>query len=155
MTDGKYPAGPFHHLIVLVDGTRASAQAVDASIALALSLGAELTALVLLETETLVQLLDNKFLSKAEMESLQVDLEENGRRLLSEVVDAGRERGVEIRTAIVRGNSARTLPREISARGADLVVLGAFDARKALHDLLARQRLEIVTHASCPVLVVR
>ena len=155
MTDSKHPAGPFHHLIVLVDGTKASARAVDTSIALALSLGAKLTALVLLETETLIQLLNNKFLSKAEMEGLQIDLEENGERLLSEVEVIGKERGIEIKTALVHGNTAQVLPREVDDREADLVVLGAFDTHKALHDLLARQRLEIVTHSSCPVLVVR
>lgn len=155
MTDSKHLVGPFHHLIVLVDGTKSSAKAVETSILLARALSAKLTALVLLETETLIQLLNNKFLSKAEMEGLQVDLEENGKRLLSEVEEQGKANGIEIETALVRGNSAQTLPREIADREADLVVLGPFDTRKALHDLLARQRLEVVTHSSCPVLVAR
>lgn len=155
MNDINHPAGPFHHLIVLVDGTKASAQAVDTAIALALALHADLTAVVLLETETLLQLLNTKFLSKAEMESLESDLEENGRRLLAEVEETGRERGLGIETALVHGNSAQSLPREIADRKADLVVIGAFESRNALHDLIARQRQEIVSHAACPVLVAR
>ena len=151
----KQPASPFNHLLVIVDGTEASDRAVRLAVAQAAATRARLTAIAFVETDTLKRLLTVKVLSPAEMGDFEQGLEESAQRQLAAAVATGRACGVAIETAIVRGNSEETVPREVARRGNDLIVLGAFDSRRANHDLLARQRQQIVDRAPCPVLVAR
>jgi nucleotide-binding universal stress UspA family protein len=47
------------------------------------------------------------------------------------------------------------VPKEVEARGVDMIALGGFHSSRVTRDLLARQRQQIVDHAACPVLVVK
>ncbi|MBQ6247662.1 MAG: universal stress protein [Kiritimatiellae bacterium] len=151
----KQPATPFHHLLVIVDGTDTSDRAVRLAVALAAATRARVTAIAFVETDTLKRLLTVKVLSQAEMGDFEQGLEESARRQLAAAVATGKAGGVAIETAVVRGNSEETVPREVARRGNDLIVLGAFDSQRANRDLLARQRQQIVDRAPCPVLVAR
>ncbi len=151
----KQPASPFNHLLVIIDGTEASDRALRLAVAQAAATRARVTAIAFVETDTLKRLLTVKVLSQAEMGDFEQGLEESAQRQLAAAAATGRACGVAIETAIVRGNSEETVPREVARRGNDLIVLGAFDSRHANHDLLARQRQQIVDRAPCPVLVAR
>ena len=151
----KQAATPFHHILVIVDGTDTSDRAVRLAVALASATRARLTAIAFVETDTLKRLLTVKVLSEAEMGDFEKGLEESAGSQLASAAATGKAAGVAIETAVVRGNSEETVPREVARRGNDLIVLGAFDSRRANHDLLARQRQQIVDRAPCPVLVAR
>ena len=151
----KQPATPFRHLLVIVDGTETSDRAVRLAVILAAATRARLTAIAFVETDTLKRLLTVKVLSQSEMGDFEQGLEESAQRQLAAAVATGRVGGVAIETAIVRGNSEETVPREVARRGNDLIVLGAFDSQRATRDLLARQRQQIVDRAPCPVPVAR
>ncbi len=151
----KQPASPFNHLLVIVDGTETSDRALRLAIAQAAATRARVTAIAFVETDTLKRLLTVKVLSEAEMGDFELGLEESAQRQLTAAVATGKACGVAIETAIVRGNSEETVPREVARRGNDLIVLGAFDSQRANRDLLARQRQQIVDRAPCPVLVAR
>ena len=151
----KQPATPFHHILVIVDGTETSDRAVRLAVVLAAAIRARVTAIAFVETDTLKRLLTVKVLSEAEMGDFEKGLEESANRQLAAAVATGKVCGVAIATAVVRGNSEETVPREVARRGNDLIVLGAFDSQRANRDLLARQRQQIVDRAPCPVLVAR
>ena len=151
----KQPATPFRHLLVIVDGTETSDRAVRLAVILAAATRARLTAIAFVETDTLKRLLTVKVLSQSEMGDFEQGLEESAQRQLTAAVATGRAGGIAIETAIVRGNSEETVPREVARRGNDLIVIGAFDSQRANRDLLARQRQQIVDRAPCPVLVAR
>ncbi len=151
----KQPAPPFRHLLVIVDGTETSDRAVRLAVMLASATKARVTAIAFVETDTLKLLLNVKVLSMPEMGDFEKGLEESARRQLAAAVATGKSGGVSIETAIVRGNSEETVPREVALRGTDLIVLGAFDSQRANRDILARQRQQIVDRAPCPVLVAR
>ena len=151
----KQPATPFRHLLVIVDGTETSDRAVRLAVILAAATRARLTAIAFVETDTLKRLLTVRVLSQSEMGDFEQGLEESAQRQLTAAVATGRAGGIAIETAIVRGNSEETVPREVARRGNDLIVLGAFDSQRANRDLLARQRQQIVDRAPCPVLVAR
>ena len=155
MFGSKQPATPFRHLLVIVDGTETSDRAVRLAVILAAAIRARLTAIAFVETDTLKRLLTVRVLSQSEMGDFEQGLEESAQRQLAAAVATGRAGGVAIETAIVRGNSEETVPREVARRGNDLIVLGAFDSQRANRDLLARQRQQIVDRAPCPVLVAR
>ena len=151
----KQPATPFRHLLVIVDGTETSDRAVRLAVILAAATRARLTAIAFVETDTLKRLLTVRVLSQSEMGDFEQGLEESARRQLAAAVATGKAGGLAIETAIVRGNSEETVPREVARRGNALIVLGAFDSQRANRDLLARQRQQIVDRAPCPVLVAR
>ncbi|MDD5706826.1 MAG: universal stress protein [Kiritimatiellae bacterium] len=146
---------PVKHVLVLVDGTDTSSRAVDLAIDLARALRVRLTAMALVETETLRQLLSVQVLTEVEMVEFEGSLQESACRQLAEVRERALKRGLEIEDVIARGNSEVVVPKEVQARGADLIVLGFFEYNRAQRDLLARQRQQVLDHAPCPVLVAR
>jgi nucleotide-binding universal stress UspA family protein len=153
MTSSK--PSPVRHLLVLVDGTDTSSRAVDLAIDLAGALAARLTAMAMVETETLHQLLSIRVLTPAETTEFEEGLQESARHHLAEARERAQGRGVALEQFIAKGNSEDVVPREVQARGVDLIVLGFFDSGRAQRDLLARQRQQVVNRAPCPVLVAR
>ena len=143
------------HILILVDGTEASYHAADAAIALARDLGAQLTAMAVVDTETLRQLLSAKILVDAEMGEFESELEESSRRQLAEVVDRAADRKVVADQVLLTGNTETIVPREVRDREVDLIALGGFQSSKISRDLLARQRQQIIDRAACPVMVVK
>jgi len=143
------------HILVLVDGTDASYRAADAAIALAHNLGARLTAVAVVDTETLRQLLSARILVDAEMGEFEKELEASSRRQLAEVTGRAAEAKVAVEQALLTGNTETVVPREVRQREVDLIALGGFQSSKISRDLLARQRQQILDRAACPVLVVK
>ena len=146
---------PFNHILVLVDGTEASFRAADRAIDLARALGARLTALTVVDTETLRQLLNVKILVDAEMGEFEKELEQSARRQLAEVRERALNQKVVIDEVLVTGNVETVVPKEVQNRGVDLIALGGFPSTKITRDLVARQRQQIIDRATCPVLVVK
>ncbi|MDK2856980.1 MAG: hypothetical protein PWQ29_1186 [Verrucomicrobiota bacterium] len=146
---------PVKHILVLVDGTETSFRAADFAIALACTVQAKLTAMAVVETETLRQLLNVKILSNMEMDEFEKELQNSSERNIAEVRERALRRHLVIEDVIVAGNSEEVVPREVEARQVDLIALGGFQSNRATRDLLTRQRQQIVDHVSCPVVVVK
>ena len=146
---------PVRHILVLVDSTETSALAVDLAAALARALSARLTGIVVIETETLHQLLSAKVLTDAEVGDFAAGLRESGERHLEAARIRARDQGAALETVILAGNSEVVVPQEVATRGVDLIVLGGFDSSKVRFELLFRQRQQIADHAPCPVLIAR
>ena len=146
---------PVNHILVLVDGTEASFRAADRAIDLARALGAKLTALTVVDTETLRQLLNVKILVDAEMGEFEKELEESARRQLAEVRERALDQKVVIEEVLITGSVETVVPKEVQEREVDLIALGGFPSTKVTRDLVARQRQMIIDRATCPVLVVK
>ena len=146
---------PIRHVLVLVDGTESAERAVQLAVELARALRTRLTGLTVIELETLHQLLSANVLTAPEMADFETGLKESGARHLEAARALAHDRGVPLEMASVTGNSEVVVPREVEARGIDLIVIGAFDSSQVRFELLFRQRQQVVDHASCPVLVAR
>lgn len=146
---------PVTHILVLVDGTESSNNAADVAIELARALGAKLTAMAVVDTDTLRQLLSVKILVDAEMGEFEKELQESSRRQLADVRERALDRKIVVEEVLLTGNSEVVVPKEVQARGVDLIALGGFQSSKVTRDLLARQRQQIIDRAVCPVLVVK
>ena len=146
---------PVRHILVLVDSTETSARAVDLAGALARALHARLTGIVIIETETLHQLLSAKVLTDAEVGDFEAGLRESAARQLEAAQAMARGHGAAMQTAILAGNSEVVVPQEVASRGVDLIVLGGFDSSQVRFELLFRQRQQAADHAPCPVLIAR
>ena len=143
------------HLMVLVDGTEASFRAVDFALDLATMIQARVTALAVVETETLKQLLKVRILAPSEMSEFEDELRQNCERALKEVAERAKVKEVEVECVLASGNSEVIVPREVEERGVGLFVLGKFECARAMRDLVARQRQQIVDRAPCHILVVK
>jgi nucleotide-binding universal stress UspA family protein len=146
---------PINHILVLVDGTESSYNAADAGIELARSLGARLTAMAVVDTDTLRQLLNVRILVDAEMGEFEKELESSSQRQLEEVRERALDRKLVIEIVLLTGNSETIVPKEVEERRVDLICLGGFQSSKVARDLLARQRQQIIDRAKVPVLVVK
>jgi nucleotide-binding universal stress UspA family protein len=141
--------------LVLADGTEASFRAADHAIEIASAFHAALTAIAVVDTETLHQLLSARILVDAEMGELELELLQNAQSHLQEIESRARKRGIPIESVVCSGNTETILPREIHQRQIDLVAIGSFHSHDVTHDLLARQRQQILDHSPCCVLVVK
>ena len=148
-------SNPVQHIMVLVDGTESSFRAADFAIALACELPAKLTAMAIVETETLHQLLHVKILSVDELAEFEKELESSSVRQIAEVRERALRNHLVIDDLIISGNSEELVPRELEARQVDLIALGGFQSSRATRDLMTRQRQQIVDHVPCPVVVVK
>ena len=143
------------HILALVDGTEASFRAADFAITLAVALKAKLTAMAVVETETLRQLLNVNILSSIEIKEFEKELQLSSERQIADVHERAMRKRLVIDDLIVSGNSEEVIPREVEQRKVDLIALGGFQSNRASRDLLTRQRQQIVDHAACPVVVVK
>lgn len=148
-------SGPVNHIVVLVDGTESSFRAADLAIELARIHGARLTALSVVETETLRQLLNVNILVDNEMAEFERELETSSRRHLAEVRERALKRKLVIQEELQMGNAEHILPKFVQEKEVDLIVIGGFEYKRATKDLMARQRQLIVDHSLVPVLVVK
>ena len=151
MTDGAF----IQHIMVLVDGTAPSFRAVDFALDLARMIRARVTALAVVETETLEQLLKVRILSPSEMEEFEAELKHHAKRALKEVAERARAKEVEAECILASGNSEEIVPKEVAERQVGLFVLGKFESSRSMRDLVARQRQQIVDRAPCHILVVK
>lgn len=146
---------PITHILVLVDGTKSSSRAADYAIELARAVGARITALAVVDTDTLRQLLSVRILVPLEMEEFEQELAQSAQNQLDAVRQRAMDRRVKFEDVLRSGNSEVIVPVELSERAVDLLAMGAFRSERVKFDLVARQRQQILDRASCPVVVVK
>lgn len=143
------------NILVLVDGTESSFRAADYAIDVARLLGARITAMAVVDTDTLRQLLNVNILVDSEMAELQSELQQSAQNHLDEVCQRAMGKRVAFEEVLRSGNSEVVVPKELADRGVDLLAMGAFSSDRVKHDLLARQRQQILDRTNCPILVVK
>jgi len=145
----------FTHIMVLVDGSRQSFRAAEEAIRLAREVGARMTAMAVIDTETLKNLLTYRILATQEMSDFQVELETSARQYLDRVRTMALEEKVQVEQVLVKGPYHTSVLSQQKQLNADLVVIGAFQSSQATRDLLARELQKIAAMVPCPVLMVK
>jgi nucleotide-binding universal stress UspA family protein len=146
---------PVGHILVLVDGTKSSFRAADYAIDLARTLGARLTAMAVVDTDTLRQLLHVNILVDSEMDEFEQELQQSAQHELDEVRQRAMSKRVKFDDVLRSGNSEVVVPKELAQREVDLLAMGAFHSDRVKYDLIARQRQQILDRAACPILIVK
>jgi nucleotide-binding universal stress UspA family protein len=135
-------------VLIATDGSDYTKEAVSQGLHLAKVLGAEVTALYVVDQTSFVS-----FPMDSSIVSVYSLLENEGKRAVEDVVREGEAMGVKVTPLIIEGSPTRKIV-ETSA-DFDLVVLGTL-GRSALSKLFMGSVAERVTrYAPCPVLVVR
>lgn len=135
-------------ILIATDGSEYTKEAVTTGLKLAKVLGAEVTALYVIDQTSFVT-----FPVDSSIVSVYPQLENEGKRAVEEVKKEGEGMGIKVTPIVVEGSPTRKIV-EIAA-DFDLVVIGTL-GRLALGKLFIGSVAERVTrYAPCPVLVVR
>lgn len=135
-------------ILIATDGSEYTREAVMQGLQLAKVLGADVTALYVIDSTSFVSFpIDSSIVSVYSL------LENEGKKAVEEVKKEGEAMGVKVTTIVAEGSPTRKIV-EKSAE-VDLVVIGTL-GRSALGKLFMGSVAERVTrYAPCPVLVVR
>lgn len=135
-------------ILIATDGSEYTKEAVSQGLQLAKVLGAEVTALYVIDQTSFVS-----FPMDSSIVSVYSLLENEGKRSVENVQKEGEQLGVKVTPIVVEGSPTRKIV-EIAA-DFDLVVIGTL-GRSAITKLFMGSVAERVTrYAPCPVLVVR
>jgi nucleotide-binding universal stress UspA family protein len=146
---------PFHHILVLVDGTESSLAAARYAIQLAKTNKATLTAVAIVDTATLKHLLASRIMVSVEMAEYEHELSVSGSKHLDYVASLAADEGLKINTVLLKGAAHAAVLAEQKSSGADLIVIGAFRWTLCHRDLVARERQLLLDQSPCPILFVR
>jgi nucleotide-binding universal stress UspA family protein len=135
-------------ILIATDGSDYTKEAVSYGLWLAKELGAEVTALYVIDQTSFVS-----FPMDSSIVSVYSLLENEGKKAVEDVKAEGESNGVKVTPMVLEGSTTRKIV-EVAA-DFDLVVLGTL-GRSALSKLFMGSVAERVTrYAPCPVLVVR
>jgi nucleotide-binding universal stress UspA family protein len=135
-------------ILIATDGSEYTREAVLKGLQLAKVLGADVTALYVIDQTSFVS-----FPMDSTIVSVYSLLENEGKRAVDEVKAEGDQMGVKVTPVVVEGSPTRKIIE--TAANFDLVVIGTL-GRSAISKLFMGSVAERVTrYAPCPVLVVR
>jgi nucleotide-binding universal stress UspA family protein len=135
-------------ILIATDGSDNTKEAVSYGLWLAKELGAEVTALYVVDQTSF-----GSFPMDSSIVSVYSLLENEGKKAVEDVKAEGDSKGVKVTPMVLEGSPTRKI-LEVAA-GFDLVVMGTL-GRSALGKLFMGSVAERVTrYAPCPVLVVR
>ena len=135
-------------ILIATDGSDYTKEAVSTGLHLAKILGAQVTALYVIDQTSFVSFpIDSSIVSVYSL------LENEGKRAVEEVKKEGEALGINVTPVVVEGSPTRKIIE--MAADFDLIVIGTL-GRSALSKLFMGSVAERVTrYAPCPVLVVR
>jgi len=142
-------------VVVAVSGSEASIHAARYGIAMAKLYGVRLIGVYVVDTATLRELLLSRIFVEDESSEYEKSLEDNGTRYLNYVEELARQKEVGLEKVLRRGSISTEIVEASEDLGADLILLGGFDEKAGVRDVLSRQHREILKSAKCSVLVVR
>jgi nucleotide-binding universal stress UspA family protein len=142
-------------LVVAVSGSEGSIKAAKYGIALAKAYQCRLVAVYVVDTATLKELLLSKIFVEEESTDYEKSLEANGQRYLNYVAELAQKKGVAVETILRSGSIPTEIVEAAEESEASLILLGGFEDRGILRDVVSRQQREILKTARCSVLMVK
>jgi nucleotide-binding universal stress UspA family protein len=143
------------NILVLVDGTEQSITAVQYAILLAKLTDARLTALYVVNTRALNDLVKARIFLQAEQDEYHLDLEADAERYLSHVRELAERKGVAVQTVKKSGTVHQEVRNEVAARKIDLLVLGELAGVRSRRDEFYDEAERALRSVPCAVLVVK
>ena len=142
-------------MLVYIDGTEETIAAAQYAIALSSSIGAKLTALYIVNTRALDDLVKSKIFLKAEQEEYKHDLEKDAERYLNHVRKLAREKGVAINTLKASGSVLTEIKKTIDELEINLLVIGELSHIRSRRDEAYNEAERAMRSVTCPVLIVK
>lgn len=146
---------PFSRILVYLDGSEDSVTAAMAAIVLARRLEASLTAVYVVNTRALQDLVKARIFLDIEEQEYRRDIEGDAQRYLNHVERLGLQKGVPVVPVKTAGTVHSEVRSYIQEHQMDLLVLGGISEIHSRRDELLSETDRMMRTAPCPVLVVR
>lgn len=146
---------PIKRILVYVDGSEQSITAAQYAICLAKYLNAELSALYVVNTRALSELLNARIFLKSEQEEYQHDLEADATKYLNHVRELARRKGIVMETIHTSGTVHIEVKNAILERKADLLVIGELSSIRSRIDEFYNEAERAMRVSPCPVVIVK
>ncbi len=146
----------FQNILVMVNGTDASINAVRYAILMSKLYRCRVYAVYVVDTATIRQLTLNRIFIEEESREYEKSLEENGKRYLSYVEDIGKSKGVRIDTELRRGAIWSEVVTMADEKKIDAILLGGMESQAAdQKEIMSSSYKSIMLNARCSVLIVK
>ncbi len=146
---------PFKDIVVYLDGSESSMTAAMYGIKLAAEHGAKMTAVYVVNTKALSELVKAGIFVAIERDEYQRDLQADADRYLRHVSKLAAQMHLEIETVKLEGATHVMVKQLLKERHADLLVLGGITDIRSRREELSSETDRMMRTSPCPVLVVR
>jgi nucleotide-binding universal stress UspA family protein len=147
--------GPINKILVYVDGTESSITAAQYAVILSRATGAQLSALYVVNTRALEDLLKARIFIKAEEEEYKRDLEADANRYLNHVRSLARKKGLAVEAVSVSGAVQQEIKKYVQENEIDLLVIGELSHVRSRRDEFYNEAERAMRSVSCSVLIVK
>ena len=145
----------FTNIVVAISGSDASILAAKFAIVTAKIYHCHLSAVYVVDTATIRQLMISKIFIQEESQEYEKSLEENGERYLSFVEELALAKGVKIDKLLRRGAVYTEVLAVADEKKADLIILGGWEKDRNPRDIFSHSHREIMINAKCSVLLAK
>lgn len=146
----------YQRILVATDGSSLSRKAVSAATSLAALTGAELVALRVIPRYPVSYFEGSLPLSPQEIARVEKQWADEGQAVVDAVKTAAQRKGIKARALVARSDLvAETLLANARKHGCDLIVMASHGRKGLKRLLLGSETLNVLTHSSIPVLVLR
>jgi nucleotide-binding universal stress UspA family protein len=147
---------PYHHLLVPTDGSELSDKAVQQAVALGQSLGASITFFHVQSNFPISLVGVGELIDPNTVMALVQAARDGAERILAAAVATAKAAGVvSSQDTVVHSTPYAAIVEAAGRHGADLIVMASHGRRGLEGVLLGSETHKVLTHSSCPVLVVR
>ena len=147
--------GPINKILVYIDGTEGSITAAQYAVVLSRATGAKLSALYVVNTRALEDLLKARIFIKAEEEEYKRDLEADASRYLNHVQSLARKKGLAVEVVSVSGAVQQEIKKYVQENEIDLLVIGELSHVRSRRDEFYNEAERAMRSVSCSVLIVK
>jgi nucleotide-binding universal stress UspA family protein len=137
----------YNRILIPTDGSEYSKEATDHGLALAKMIGAEVTALFVIDEGSILAR------NVPNVPNLAVTLEEEGNKAVAYIKVEGEKRRIKVKTRIEMGSAAQVITK--ATRDFDLVVMGTHGRSGVSKMVMGSVAEKVIRLAECPVLVVK
>jgi nucleotide-binding universal stress UspA family protein len=143
------------NILVAISGSDASINAAKYALVLAKQFKCGLTAVYVVDTATLRQLVITNIFLEDESEDYEKSLMENGERYLNYVQELAAQKSVKVETVLRKGAVFTEILREAEQKSCDLIILGGWEKNRSEREIISESHKEILLNSKCSVLVAK
>lgn len=140
----------FKKILLPFDGSEHSMKAADYAIELAQLDGAQVE--ILYVSPSVEHYMRD---SAVLIDSLETAARENAEEIIAMATDKFKDSGVHYTTTIKTGNAAAVICSEAEQNGIKIIVMGSRGLNPAMDIILGSVSNRVISHAHCPVIIVR
>lgn len=153
--EGDEPTPAQGGILVYIDGSDTCITAAQYAIFLAKSLAKPLTAIYVVDTRVLAELVKVRIFVRSEAADYEYDLQQDGKRYLAYVEQLATTKGVQCNTQMITGEVNVEVLRKTREIGADILVLNELEPHRSRRDSHLDEKERILRRVGCTVVIAK